>query len=153
LNLTKLETNVNLENVIFLKSYSPVISHPFDDLMRDIIVTVYQENVGEIVVVTPKDSHDTIDILSKLDKSKELQQKIQTLDYLFKNTRPEFPGGTVREWLQGDRTVTAGIQKTLHIIRNHPLLPSHVTVKEWKQNGSSVPLTFVDIEEDRFGVV
>ena len=103
--------------------------------------------------VTPNDSHETSDILDKLDKNKEIQQKIQTLDYLFKNTRPEFPGGTVREWLQGDRTATAGIQKTLHIIRNHPLLPSHVKVKEWKQNGSSVPLTFTDIEEDRFGVV
>ena len=137
MNVIKLETNVNLENVIFLKSYSSVISHPFDDLMRDIIVTVYQENVEEIFVVTSKGTNDTGDILSKIDNNKELQQKIQTLDYLFKNTRPEFPGGTVREWLQGDKTVTAAasIQKTLHIIRNHPLLPSYVKVKEWGKQG------------------
>jgi carbonic anhydrase len=127
----KEETNVNPENMIILQGYKPVISHPFDDLMRDIIIAVYQENVEEIVVVSTNDYRkNTGDILNKIYKNKEIQDKIQTLDYLFKNTMPEFPDVTVSEWLQGGKTLSDGVQKTVNIIRHHPLLPSHVKVKE-----------------------
>lgn len=127
----KEETNVNPENMIILQTYQPVVSHPYDDLMRDIIIAVYQDNVEEIVVVSTNDyQKNTGDILNKIYKNKELQDKIQTLDYLFKNCMPEFPAGTVSVWLQGGKTLTDSVQKTVNIIRNHPLLPSHVKVKE-----------------------
>jgi len=125
------EINVIPENMIILQTYQPVVSHPFDDLMRDIIIAVYQDNVEEIVVVSTNSyQQNTEDILSKLYKNKELQDKIQTLDYLFENCMPEFPEGTVSVWLHGSETLTDSVQKTVNIIRNHPLLPSHVMVKE-----------------------
>jgi carbonic anhydrase len=128
---TKEETNVNPENMIILQTYQPVVSHPFDELMRDIIIAVYQDNVEEIVVVSTNDyQKNTGDILNKLYKNKELRDKIQTLNYLFKNCMPEFPEGTVSGWLQGGKTLTDSVQKTVNIIRNHPLLPSNVKVKE-----------------------
>ncbi|MEH7180993.1 carbonic anhydrase [Neobacillus vireti] len=127
----KEETNVNSENMIILQTYQPVISHPFDDLMRDIIIAVFQDNVEEIVVVSTNDYHkNTRDILNKIYKNKELQDKIQTLDYLFKNCMPEFPEGTVSVWLHGGNTLAESVRKSVNIIRNHPLLPSHVKVKE-----------------------
>ena len=125
------ETNVNPENVLILQTYQPVVSHPFDDLMRDIIIAVYQAHVEEIVVVSTNDyQKNTGDILNKIYKNKELQDKIQTFDYLFKNCMPEFPEGTVSVWLQGGKTLKESVQKTVNIIRNHPLLPSNVKVKE-----------------------
>ncbi len=127
----KEQTYVNPENMVILQCYQSVISNPFDDLMRDIIIAVYQKDVEEIVVVSTNDFQtNTGDILNKIYKNKELQDKIQTLDYLFKNTMPEFHEGTLSEWLQGSKTLTDGVQKTVNIIRNHPLLPSHVKVKE-----------------------
>ena len=133
-NLVRLlneETNLNKENMMIMQRYHPVISHPFDDLMRDIIIAVYQENVEEIVVVyTNDDQQNTQDILNKLVKTKELTDKIQTLDYLFKNTKPEFPKSKVSEWLQGGKTLTEEVQKTVNMIRHHPLLPSDIKVKE-----------------------
>ncbi|MBT2258911.1 carbonic anhydrase [Priestia megaterium] len=127
----KEETNVNPENMIILQTYQPVVLHPFDDLMRDIIIAVYQDNVEEIVVVSTNDyQKNTGDILNKIYKNKELQDKIQTLDYLFKNCMPEFPESTVSVWLKGGKTLTDSVQKTVNFIRNHPLLPSHVKVKE-----------------------
>ncbi|MDR7239678.1 carbonic anhydrase [Neobacillus drentensis] len=127
----KEETNVNPENVLILQTYQPVVSHPFDDLMRDIIIAVYQDHVEEIVVVATNDyQKNTGDILNKIYKNKELQDKIQTFDYLFKNCMPEFPEGTVSLWLQGGKTLKDSVQKTVNIIRNHPLLPSNVKVKE-----------------------
>ncbi|WP_066074582.1 hypothetical protein [Neobacillus soli] len=127
----KEETNVKPENMIILQTYQPVVSHPYDDLMRDIIIAVYQDNVEEIVVVSTNDyQKNTGNILNKIYKNQELQDKIQTLDYLFKNCMPEFPEGTVSVWLQGGKTLTDSVQKTVNIIRNHPLLPSHIKVKE-----------------------
>lgn len=126
----KEETN-NQENMIILQRNQLVISHPFDELVRDIIITVFQENVEEIVVAFTDDyQKNTEDILIKINKNKELKDKIQTLDYLFSNTKPEFPWGTVSEWLQGGKTLMDGVQKTVHIIRHHPLLPSYVKVNE-----------------------
>lgn len=127
----KEETNVNPENLMILQRYQPLISHPLDELMRDIIIAVFQENVEEIVVAFTDDyQKNTDDILIHINKNKELKDKIQTLEYLFNNTKPEFPVGTVSEWLQGDKTLRDDIQKTIHIIRHHPLMPSHVKVKE-----------------------
>ncbi|WP_419954670.1 carbonic anhydrase [Neobacillus niacini] len=140
----KEETNFNLENMIILQTYQPVVSHAFDDLMRDIIIAVYKENVEEIVVVSTNDyQKNTGDVLNKIYKSKELQDKIQTLDYLFKNCMPEFPEGTVSVWLQGGKTLTDSIQKTVNIIRNHPLLPSHVKVKDLHINQGNEKLSEV----------
>ncbi|KGM45392.1 carbonic anhydrase [Neobacillus niacini] len=140
----KEETNFNLENMIILQTYQPVVSHAFDDLMRDIIIAVYKENVEEIVVVSTNDyQKNTGDVLNKIYKSKELQDKIQTLDYLFKNCMPEFPEGTVSVWLQGGKTLTDSVQKTVNIIRNHPLLPSHVKVKDLHINQGNEKLSEV----------
>ena len=129
-HLIKQTTNINPENIMILQSYEPVIS-PFGDLMRDIIIAVYQENVEEIFVVATKDNQtNTGDILNKIYKNKELQEKIQTLDYLFKNCKPEFPEGSISEWLEGSKTSTDGIQNNVNVIRHHPLMPSHVKVTE-----------------------
>ncbi|MBO0962424.1 carbonic anhydrase [Neobacillus sp. MM2021_6] len=127
----KKETNVNPENIMILQRYQPLISHPLDEIMRDIIIAVFKENVEEIVVAFTDDyQKNTENILIHINKNKELKDKIQTLEYLFNNTKPEFPTGTVSEWLQGGKTLRDGVQKTVHTIRHHPLLPSHVKVKE-----------------------
>ncbi|TCS84007.1 hypothetical protein [Tepidibacillus fermentans] len=100
--------------------------------MRDIIIAVYQENVEEIFVVGTKDGQkntvDIQDLLNKIYEKDGLKEKIQTLDYLFKNSMPEFPGGNLSEWLEGSKTLTEGIQNSVNIIRDHPLMPSHVKV-------------------------
>ncbi|MGP7816583.1 carbonic anhydrase [Niallia sp. 01092] len=129
-HLMKLETNINPENIIILQSYNPVISQSFGDIMRDIIVAVYQEKVEKIFVVAAKDDQrNTEDIFNIISENKGLQEKIQTLDYLSKYCTPEFPEGSIMEWLEGSKTVTDGVQNSVNIIRRHPLMPSHVKVQ------------------------
>jgi carbonic anhydrase len=124
-------TNIQLENMLTIQSYGPVISHPYGDVMRSIIIAVYQENVEEIYVVGTKDKGTvSVDIQSLLySDSKEMKDKIQTLDYLFQNCMPEFSGGKVKEWLEGKKNITESIEKSVDTIRNHPLVPSHVKVR------------------------
>lgn len=122
---------LNRENSIFLQCYEPVISQPFDDLMRDILIAVYQENVEQIVVVaSKKDQKMKRDALKKIMENKGLQEKIQTLDYLFKNSMLEFPTGDIKEWLGEEKPIEDRVENTVHLIKHHPLMPSNVRVKE-----------------------
>ncbi|PRR95290.1 carbonic anhydrase [Bacillus atrophaeus] len=120
-------TNTPAENMLTIQSYGAAISHPYEEIMRSVIIAIYQENVEEIFVVGTKDKRtSTGHVLTQLETMKD---KIHTLDYLFQHCKPEFLGGTVDEWLNGDENSSDAIEKSVDIIRNHPLVPSYVKVK------------------------
>jgi carbonic anhydrase len=112
------------KNIFILPCYGSAIS-PFGDLMRSIILAVYQEKVEEIFVSVSTEDHKN-DILKKIYENKNLQEKMQTLDYLFKNCMPEFPAGSIKDWLEGSDSM----QTIVNVIRNHPLMPADVKVTE-----------------------
>ncbi len=120
------------EQMMVLKSYGPIISEPFDSLMRSVIIAVYQENVGEIFVIGAVDSDQSISDLSNLIsemKQKVIpEDKIQTVDYLFKHCFPEFTANDMTQWIEGSNTVTDGIKQSVDLIRRHPLMPSGIRV-------------------------
>ncbi|MEK9199295.1 hypothetical protein ACH0B5_00070 [Ureibacillus sp. 179-F W5.1 NHS] len=118
---------IDLENNIVLEC-SPVIS-PFDNSMRSIILTVYQHNIGKIVIVTSKEKNRQKSLSSLVleeNQKKDLQEKIQTLNYLFNYCKPEFPEANVLDWLEGNSST----ENMLKVIRQHPLLPSDVQMTE-----------------------
>jgi carbonic anhydrase len=118
------------DNVIVLQSYQPFALQPFDECMRDILVAVYQENIGEIVVAaTVADEKSEGDILNKIIENKGLSA-VKTLEYLFKNAMPEFPAVNIKEWLEPSQPLKERVKNTVKVIQGHPLLPSHVKVKE-----------------------
>ncbi|WP_163183044.1 carbonic anhydrase [Neobacillus sedimentimangrovi] len=119
-------TNIRAENMLTIQNYGTLISHPYGDIMRSVIIAIYQENVEEIFVVGTKDKRTaTVNVLTQLESMKD---KIQTLDYLFQNCMPEFSGSTVEEWLNGNENIIDSIEKSLDVIRHHPLVPSYVKV-------------------------
>ena len=84
-HLTKLVPNINPENINILESCRPFMLQPFGDLMRDIILAVYQENVEEIFMVATKDDEqNTEDVLNIMFENKEFQAelKIAAIIYL-----------------------------------------------------------------------
>ena len=118
---------IDLENNIVLEC-SPVIS-PFDNSMRSIILTVYQHNIGKIVIVTSKEKNRQKSLSSLVleeNQKKDLQEKIQTLNYLFNYCQPEFPEANVLGLLEGN----SSNEIMLKVIRQHPLLPSDVQMTE-----------------------
>jgi carbonic anhydrase len=130
-SILKKITSLQSNNILILQCYGLTIS-PFSDLMRDIIIAIYQENVEEIFVIVSKDEQKgTREIFKKIYENKGLQEKMQTLDYLFKNCMAEFPKGSIREWLEGSETSSNSMQNIVNIIRNHPLMPSNVKVQEF----------------------
>jgi len=118
-------TNILPENMLTIQCYGPVISNPYGDIMRSIIIAIYQEKVEEIYVVGTKNSEAlSANVLIELDSMKE---KIRTLDYLFQHSRPEFLRGTVHEWL--NENSHDRIEKCVNIIYHHPLVPQNVKVR------------------------
>lgn len=142
-------TNIHPKNMLVLSSFGPVISHPYSDLMRDIIIAIYQENIEEVFVVgTTEDQGNTVDkqnLLNKICDSERVKKNIQTFDYLFQNCMQEFPNVSVSDWLEGSKTVAEGIQKSVNIIRHHPLIPSHVKVHGLFMNREKEQLVEVDV--------
>lgn len=118
-------TNIQPENMLTIESYGCIISHPYGDIMRSVIMAIYEENVEDIFVVGTKDkSHRSIKLPTQLEKD-----KIKTLDYLFKNSTPELQGGTLDAWLNGSGNVSENIKKSVEVIRHHALVPLHVNVQ------------------------
>jgi carbonic anhydrase len=117
------------EDLMILNTYGQGIFQPYGDVIRDMIIAVYQENIEEIVVVAAKNNQLSAgEILSMADKNKELQEKLETLDYLFNNCKPEFPGFSASEWLEGTKTAAEIVQKNINTIRNHPLMPEDIKI-------------------------
>lgn len=125
--ITKYVNDINLEDIIILNSYGREVLQPFGDIMRDIIITVYQENIEDIFVVGDEGTGTSPQQERCTCPSVPLD-KLETLEYLFENCMPEFPGMSLREWLEGNKPVTDYVQKNAETIRNHPLMPSDVVV-------------------------
>lgn len=143
--LNQLKSNYR-DNIIILQSYRQLILQPFDDFMRDIILTIYNENIDQIFLIdSKKDPKNSGELMNKIYENKELLSKMQTVDYLFKNCIPEFSDGSVREWLEGSNTLSNSLQKNINIIRNHPLIPSDVKVTELFIDHENMRLTESDV--------
>ncbi|OCA92029.1 carbonic anhydrase [Pseudobacillus wudalianchiensis] len=120
-------THIRSENVLAIQNYDTDILHPYGDIMRSVILAIYRESVEEVFVIGTKEKRTfTVNIPTQLESMKD---KTQTLDYLFQNCMPEFSGGTVNEWLNGKGNSSDNIEKSVEIIRHHPLVPSHVKVQ------------------------
>ncbi len=119
----------NLENSLLVQNVESIIS-PFGDVMRDIIVAVYEENIEEIFVVGGREIQSIPEgILRNIQERKEMKAKIQTLDYLFKNCMPEFTESDIGQWLAGRKPAKERVQKSAEAIRKHPLMPANVKVR------------------------
>ncbi len=99
-----------------------------------------------IFVVGIRDEEtDLVNLQSQLGSIKDNIE----LDYLFKNCMPEFSGGTLDEWLNGKENVSENIEKSIDIIRHHPLVPSNVKVHGFMINKIGEKNTVVKIPTNK----
>ncbi|RAL26244.1 carbonic anhydrase [Thermoflavimicrobium daqui] len=117
-------THLPPEKMLVLVSHGPLISEPFDSLMRSVIIAVAQENVEEIFVIGAINNNEfelvEKDLISIVNNGKV---PLANKDYL-----SEFKENDIFQWLKGSETVTDSIKKSMDFIRQHPLMPSGVKV-------------------------
>ncbi|MCU5683478.1 carbonic anhydrase [Bacillus wiedmannii] len=118
-------TNIQQENMLTIHSYDSVIVHPYGDIMRSIIIAIYEENVEGIFVVGIEDKEtSSVNLQTQRDFIKDNIE----LDYLLKNCMPEFSSGSLNQWLSGQKNVSENIEKSIDMIRHHPLVSSDIEV-------------------------
>jgi len=106
-----------------IKDAGAIVSHPFGSVMRSIIVAVYELGADEVFVVGHYDCGMTglnsDNVLSKAKARGVSDDVIETLDHA---------GINLSSWLTGFNHVREGIEHSVHVIRNHPLLPKNLPV-------------------------
>ncbi|MGG1550624.1 MULTISPECIES: beta-class carbonic anhydrase [Paenibacillus] len=116
---------MNLHNgdAKIIKNAGAIVSHPFGSLMRSIIVAVYALEADEVFVIGHYDCGMTglnsANVLEKVKSRGISDDVIATLGHA---------GIDLDQWLTGFNHVRDGIEKSVNIIRNHPLLPKNLPV-------------------------
>ncbi|WP_284139647.1 MULTISPECIES: carbonic anhydrase [unclassified Virgibacillus] len=115
--------NIQNGDVKMLKNAGAIIRKPFDSIMKSILVAIYELQAEEVTVIGHYDcgmSHIQPGNLTKKMMDKGIPEAtIQTLENAGIDFHDEF---------HGFDTVEESVQQSVSIIRNHPLLPSHIKV-------------------------
>lgn len=110
-------------DVKIIKNAGGTITDPFDSTVRSILVAIYELGVEEIMVightgcgVQGMDSRHMQDMM----RSRGIpEQHINLMKHC---------GIDLDQWLHGFDDTDAAILETVDLLRNHPLIPSDVTV-------------------------
>lgn len=116
---------MNLKNgdAKIIRNAGAIVTQPFGNIMRSIIVALYELGADEVMVIGHHDCGMTAlnseRILEKM-KSRGIRQDI--VDTL------RHSGIDLGRWLTGFDSVREGVERSVSIIRNHPLLPEGTPV-------------------------
>jgi carbonic anhydrase len=110
-------------DVKMIKTAGAMVTHPFGSVMRSVLVAVYQLEADEIAVVGHHGCGMTgLKPGTVLDKALHRGISPKVLDTL------GHAGIDMQKWLTGVESPQAGVQASVEMIRNHPLLPAEVPV-------------------------
>jgi carbonic anhydrase len=116
---------MNLRNgdAKFIKVAGAVVAAPFGSVMRSILVAIYSLGAEEIYVVGHYDCGITgMGHKAILEKARAAGIKPSTINTL------EHAGINLETWLKGFDSPADGVNASVHMIRNHPLLPRQIAV-------------------------
>lgn len=116
---------MNLKNgdAKIIKNAGAIITSPFGNIMRSIIVAIYALDAREVCVVghhqcgmTGLDSSVIIERMKQNGISEDVISTLQSA------------GVDLSRWLKGFDSVREGVENSVSTIKNHPLLPRNVPV-------------------------
>ena len=115
--------NLRQGDAKLIKNAGAIVSHPFGSIMRSILVAIYELGAAEIAVVGHHDCGMTgLNAERVLQKARGRGISEEVLSTL------EHAGIDMQRWLKGLESAEDGVQESVGIIRNHPLLPRDVAV-------------------------
>lgn len=116
---------MNLRNgdAKIIKNAGAIVTQPFGNIMRSIIVALYELEAQEVLVVGHHQCGMTgLNSDSLMAKMRAQGIPEDTMDTL------KHSGIHLERWLKGFDSVEEGVKTSVEIISNHPLLPPHVPV-------------------------
>lgn len=107
----------------FIKNAGGIITHPFGSVMRSLLIGIYELDIQEILVIGHTDCGarltDSHKMIEKMKASGIQQQSIDMIKYY---------GVDFKQWLGGFTDLELSIQKSVDMIRKHPLVPGQIKI-------------------------
>lgn len=116
---------LNLRNgdAKFIKNAGAIVSHPFGSAMRSILVAVYNLKADTVLVIGHHDCGMTgLQSASVLKKARKRGVSKKVLETLNRS------GIDLEKWLTGFAHVRDGVNQSVEMVKNHPLLPPKIKV-------------------------
>lgn len=111
-------------DVKMIKNAGGTITNPFDSTMRSLLVAIYELGVNEVMIightqcgVQGMDANEMLHLMRERGISEE---HISLMKHC---------GIDLNSWLHGFDDTEAAIAETVDLVRNHPLIPTDVTVR------------------------
>lgn len=116
---------MNLRNgdAKIIRNAGAIVLQPFGNIMRSIIVAVYELNADEVFVIGHHECGMT-GLNSEVIMEKMVERGVDPDVF----TTLKNSGIHLSRWLIGFDSVREGVKSSVSIIRNHPLLPSKLPV-------------------------
>jgi len=115
--------NIQNGDVKMLKNAGAIIRKPFDTIMKSILIAIHNLRAEQVLVIGHYDCGmsqvNTTEFMKNMERKGIEKETIALLEHA---------GIDLHEEFHGFETVEESIKQSVHIIRNHPLLPSYVKV-------------------------
>ncbi|GER66737.1 putative carbonic anhydrase YvdA [Weizmannia acidilactici] len=115
--------NIKNGDAKIVKNAGAILTSPFDSTMRSLLVAIYQLKADEVFVIGHYDCGMTglkgESVLTNMKKRGVEEKTIETLTNA---------GIDLGEWLSGFDRVENSVEKSVGIIKNHPLMDKKVPV-------------------------
>ncbi|MFF2479433.1 beta-class carbonic anhydrase [Paenibacillus sp. NPDC058071] len=115
--------NIKTGDAKVIKNAGGIITQPFGNIMRSVLVAIYELRADEVFVIGHHDCGMTginpENVVSHMLERGIPEQTIETL----KNS-----GVNLMRWLTGFDNLQDSVEQSANIVRKHPLLPPNVPV-------------------------
>ncbi len=116
---------LNLKNGDFklIKNAGAIISHPFGSVMKSILIAIYELYAEEVFVIGHYDcGMNQVNSKKMIAHMKERGISNEVFSTL------ENSGISLENWLSGFKHVDDSVRNSVHLIKNHPLVPKDIAV-------------------------
>lgn len=123
-------------DVKMIKNAGGMITGPFDSAVRSLLVGIVELGVEEVMVIGHTDcgvSHINADMMIR-----HLIQRGVSQDHI---DMMRYCGIDFSAWLRGFDSVEDSVAETVELLRNHPLMPSDVTINGYLIDTTTGKLT------------
>ncbi len=121
-----------------IKNAGAIISHPYESVIRSLLVAIYDLAVEEVWVIGHTDcGMEQMNSQKLIDKMKARGISEDTLSHISDN------GICFDSWLHGFDEVNEAILKTAQTVKDHPLIPKDVKVVSMLMDSTTGEVTLL----------
>lgn len=126
-------------DVKMIKNAGGTITNPFDSTMRSLLVAIYELGVNEIMII----GHTGCGVQGM--NAKEMLHLMRERGISEEHiTLMKHCGIDLDSWLHGFDDTRAAVAETVDLVRNHPLVPSDITVRGYIMDSVTGALTPIE---------